>query len=143
MKKKLVTAGTVAALAVMPALALGAIYQGHGTDDPVADVKIRVERIQGKRYVTRFVADQLHYAGGNCSSSGRTDLLAIRGEFRVQANGEFAGAGNATPDGNPADSGELRIRGDVTRRKVTGLVRFTFGKDGCRTDGTEYRARRR
>ena len=143
MRKLLVIAGATAALAVVPALALGAIYQGHGTDDHVADVKIRVERHDGNRYVTRFVADQLHYAGGHCSSSGRTGRMAIHGEFRVQGNGEFRGAGNAVPDGNPAASGELRIRGDVTRRKVTGLVRFTFGKDGCRTDGTEYKARRR
>ena len=132
----------VAAL-LLPALAYGAIYEGHGTSDQTAKIKLRVAKRDGDRNVLRVVANRLRFRAGrhHCETSGRTGRQAIDGAFRVQNDGDFVAVGHTSPP-NPLAGGELKVRGEIAGGTATGTVSFTFGKTGCRTGRVEWVARR-
>lgn len=145
MRKHVVTL-TVVAFALIPAVALGSlvVYEGNGTDDPAADVTIKIrKKADGKRKVTKVIADQLRFENSSfgCESSGRTEELRLRGPFRVKDNKKFVAKGQVAVD-DPINSGELKVAGKARRNKVVGTMRFTFGKTGCRTDSTPFIATR-
>ena len=132
----------LAAAAVVASAATVITYEGRGVDDPAAKIELRVKKVDGKRFVTRIVADGLrHEMNAFCSGSGRIGLQPMRGRWRVREDNSFRAVGQTNPP-DPAYSGELRVRGEIFRRRARGTMRFTFGKDGCKTVPTEWRARR-
>lgn len=146
MRGAIAKATVIVAITLAPAIALAATstYAGRGTDDRVARIELRVQKQDGKRAVKRLAVEKLRYeaASAFCSTSGRTGRLPLVGPFRVARDGSFRARGQTHP-GDISLGGELKVVGDVTRRKVTGIMRFTFGKDGCKTRRTEFKARRR
>ena len=134
----------VALAIALPATALAAArtYEGTGTDDPAAKIELRVVKRDGTRFVKRIVADRLRYeTSAFCSSNGRTDEQPLRGRFRVRGDNTFRAVGATVPD-DVATSGQLRVKGEVRRARAKGTMRFVFGKDGCKTNVTEWTATR-
>jgi hypothetical protein len=141
MRKKLLMSAVVICCLALPALAFaGQIYSGKGTADPSATIEIKVAKIDGKQAVKKVVVDNLHYSGGLCGGSGRTPKATLRGSFKVKDGHFRAVGGGETAD--PLDSGEVAVSGDLSGTKITGTMRFTYGKTGCASDREEYKATR-
>lgn len=141
MRRNLVKAGVIVALAATPAIALaaGKTYKGDGDSDNTAKIQIKVEKKDGKRAVTKVVLDNLPYSGGLCSGSGRTPKATYTGSRKVKPNGEFRVArGGETA--NPLDSGEVAVKGKIKGSKITGTMKFTYGKTGCESDKLNFTA---
>ena len=130
----------VTAIVAFPAAALGATltYKGDGTYDPRAKIELVVAKHDGKRTVKRITAKKLRYSNGeaNCTDSGRTRELTIRGSFRVKRNRFFRAR-----DQIRSGLGELAVTGGFNHGHIEGIMRFIFGKDGCKTERTHYVAR--
>lgn len=141
--KKLAIKVTVAAVAfAIPAIALGATstYKGDGTGDPTAKITLRVSGGGDNREITQIIANKIEYVNGetNCEKDGRTPRVKIEGPFNVSDNGRFRAVAQAT-----TGLGELRVsEGELRAQKAIGKMRFTFGKNGCRTTNTLWKAER-
>ncbi|MDQ3571720.1 MAG: hypothetical protein M3383_02535 [Actinomycetota bacterium] len=135
---RLIAAVTIVAV---PAIALAetSLYTGKGTDDPQAKITLRVANNDGDRTIRRVTTEGLRYVNGValCSATDRTPVVRIVGPFNVRENREFRAVGQAT-----SGLGELRVTGELGPLRARGEMRFTFGKDGCRTTLTEWKARR-
>lgn len=135
-------AGALIAVSAVAMAATTQTYEGRGVDDPAATIELRVKKVDGKRFVTRIVADRLRYEVGTyCARTGRTGRQPLRGRFRVRDDNSFRAVGQTAP-ADIVSSGQLRVIGEIWRRRARGTMRFTFGKDGCKTVPTEWRARR-
>lgn len=127
---------------VLPGLALGATttFKGEGTSDSEAKITLRVSGSGDNREITRIIAKGIEYVDGenNCEKTARTPRIKIVGPFNVRNNNEFRAVAQAT-----TGLGELRIsEGEIRARKASGKMRFTFGKNGCRTTNTPWKAER-
>lgn len=132
--------GALALALTVPAVALAATttYTGRGTVDPAAKIELVVAKnSEGKRKIRRITVDRLRYEATSfgCSSSGRTGELRMSGPFRIRRDNRFRAVGQVT-----SGLGELKVVGRVKPAKAVGRMRFTFGKDGCRTNRTRFRA---
>ena len=143
MRQGIARAAAIGALAVAPAVALAdsTTYEGEGTSDPAAKIELRISD-GGDREVKKVIARRLQYLSSttNCTSSGRTGKIVVKDGWRVKENGEFRVVGNFDGGSDPLAGGQLNVVGDVGRRKVTGTVKFTFGKTGCQTEKEEFKA---
>ncbi len=133
------------AIAIGVALTLAAVspaatdkFSGTGTTDNVAEISLRVVKSDGKRKIRSVVVNKLEYQTDTyCGSDGRTPRIKVTGTFNVRSNGKFRIIAQA-----PTGLGELRIsKGKLFAKRAKGNMRFTFGKDGCRTTDTPWRAR--
>lgn len=131
----------VTALLALPALAYGTTYEGNGKPDHAAKITLKVRNVSGKRYVTKIVADNLRFRSGkhHCTESGRTPKETLKGQFRIRKSGRFRAIGGTTTADLLA-GGELDVRGQIDGAKATGTVLFTFGKTGCRTGKSNWKA---
>ena len=127
---------------VLAAVALGSstTYTGAALTDPDATIKLKITDGDERR-VKQVIVEGIQYSGGLCASSGRTPKATLKGDFRVKGNGEFRAVGGAETN-NPLTNGQLNVVGEATRRKVTGDMKFTFGKDGCESNVDDFKATR-
>jgi len=141
MRKSAIRLMATLTIVAIPAIALAgtSLYTGKGTDDPQAKISLRVANNNGDRTIRRITAEGLPYVSGErfCSASGRTPVVRIIGPFNVRENREFRAVAQVT-----SGLGELRVTGELGPLRARGEMRFTFGKDGCRTTPTEWKARR-
>ncbi len=141
MRQGLARAAAIGALAVVPAVALGSstTYNGDFEFDSQATIELKITDANERR-VKQVIVKKLPYqAIGNCTSSGRTARVKLKGDFRVKDSGKFRAVG-AGETSDPLTDGQLNVIGEATKNKVTGKAKFTFGKDGCETDVLEFKA---
>lgn len=133
----------VAVLLAVPAVALASatVYEGQVIGDPRATVALKITDGED-RQVKKVVAKKLRYLASsfNCPGNGRTGKIVVRDSWRVKGNGEFRVVGQFDGGGDPLDGGQLNVVGDAERRKVTGEIKFTYGKTGCQTEKVEFKA---
>ena len=145
MRQGIAKAAAIGALAVVPAVALAdsTTYQGEGTSDPAAKIELRISDGDDRK-VKKVVARRLQYLSSaiNCTVSGRTGKIVVKDSWRVKGNGEFRVVGNFDGGSDPLAGGQLNVVGDATRNKVTGDMKFTYGKTGCTTEKTAFKATR-
>lgn len=132
----------LATLLAVPAVAFAdsTTYNGEGTSDPQATIELKITDASERR-VVKVVARKIPFSGGSCTSSGRTPRTTLKGDFRVKGNGEFRAVGGVET-ADPLEGGQLNVLGDATRNKVTGTMRYTFGKDGCDSETVDFKATR-
>ncbi len=143
MKRHVIRGVVLAALAVVPPVALAGstTFSGKANNDPQARIKIVVTKQGGQREIRRVIVKRLPYAGGSCKGSGRTPRAVLGGSFEVANSGRFKAVGGAATQ-DPLDGGEIGVRGKIDGGKITGSMRYTYGKTGCRADKLRYTARR-
>ena len=144
MRNKTLSAMALCALLMVPALALAnsTTYEGEGRSDPRAKVELKITN-GDDREVKKVIAKKLKYlSGAFCVDTGRTGEIVVRDNWRVKGNGEFRVIGQFDGGGDPLAGGELKVVGDATRNKVTGKMKFTYGKTGCQTEKLEFKATR-
>jgi len=142
MKRGIAIAVAAGVAGVLAAVALGSstTYTGEALTDPDATIKLKITDGDERR-VKQVIVEGIQYSGGLCTSSGRTPKATLKGDFRVKGNGEFRAVGGAETN-NPSTDGQLNVVGEATRRKVTGDMKFTFGKDGCKSNVDDFKATR-
>ena len=134
----IVVAASVAGVLAAVALGSSTTYNGAALTDPDATIELKITDGDERR-VKQVIVKGIEYSGGSCTSSGRTPKAKLRGDFRVKGNGEFRAVGGAETN-DPLTDGQLNVIGDATRRKVTGDMKFTFGKDGCDSNHEVFKA---
>ena len=145
MRKRQLNAAALGLLLAVPAMALAGdstTYEGNALGDP--DAKIELKITDGaNRDVLKVVAKGLPYTASDlCGiSGGRTPKATLKGDFNVKDNGSFRAIGAAETN-DLLTNGELKVIGTATRRKVTGDMKFTFGKTGCESEKVEFKATR-
>jgi hypothetical protein len=143
MRRNSLTIAGIAVLLAVPAVALGSstTYDGEAIGDPQARIELKITD-GSDREVRKVIARKLPYSGGSfCGpGSGRTGKIVVKDGWRVKENGEFRVVGQFDGGTNPLAGGQLNVVGDVGRHKVTGTVKFTYGKTGCQTDKLEFKA---
>ncbi len=142
MRNRLITAAVATALAI-PALALAAdtaTYSGRGDDDNHVKVSFKVADTGGDKVIKQVTLKGLPYSGGLCTGSGRTPELKAKGPFNVKDGGKIRIVGSAS-NGDPLQAGELHVNGKLTGGKITGDMKFRYGKDGCTTEKESFTAR--
>ena len=137
----------VAAIGVLAAVPAVAMADSTTYVDPSIDgaASIELKITDGDdRKVKKVIAKKLQYlsAAVNCDTSGRTGRIVVKDAWRVKGNGEFRVVGNFDGGDDPLAGGQLNVVGDVGAQKVTGSVKFTYGKTGCTTDKVEFTATR-
>ena len=125
---------------VLAAVALGSstTYNGEALTDSDATIEVKITDGDERR-VKQVIVKGIQYSGGSCISSGRTPKAKLKGDFRVSGNGEFRAVGSADTN-DPLTDGQLNVIGDATKHKVTGDMKFTFGKDGCDSNVEVFKA---
>ena len=139
MSTKNLTVMGLSVLLAAPAIALAdAITYEDPNIDGTASIELKITD-GNDREVKKVIAKKLAYPSGPpCGSSGRTGRVEVRGDWRVKGNGEFRVVGQFDGDGDTLMAGQLNVVGDVGRHKVTGSVKFTYGKTGCSTDKVNF-----
>jgi len=140
MRQGIAIAAAASLAGVLAAVALGSstTYNGAALTDTVATIELKITDGDERR-VKQVIVKGIQYSGGSCTSSGRTPKAKLKGDFRVKGNGEFRAVGGAETN-NPLTDGQLNVIGDATKRKVTGDMKFTFGKDGCDSNVEVFKA---
>ncbi len=143
MRQGIARAAAIAALAVVPAVALASstTYEGKANGDPQAKIKLKISDGQD-REVKNVVARKLKYLSSavNCTETGRTARIVVKDRWRVKGNGDFRVVGSFDGGSDPVGGGQLNVVGTATPSKVTGTVKFTYGKTGCQTEKVEFKA---
>jgi len=144
MRQGLAKMAAIGALAAAPAVALAdsTTYTDPSTD---ADASIQLKVSDGDpRKVKKVVADDLPYTSDDFCGPvpGGTGEITVKGEWRVKDNGDFRVVGQFDGGGDPLDAGQLNVVGNAGSRKVTGDVKFTYGKNGCQTMKHGFKATR-
>jgi len=134
----IVVAASVAGVLAAVALGSSTTYNGAALTDPDATIELKITDGDERR-VKQVIVKGIEYSGGSCTSSGRTPKAKLKGDFRVKGNGEFRAVGGAETN-DPLTDGQLNVIGDATKRKVTGDMKFTFGKDGCDSNVEFFKA---
>lgn len=142
MRQGIAIAAVAIVAGVLAAVALGSstTYNGAALTDPAATIELKITNGDERR-VRQVIVKGIQYSGGSCTTPGRTPKARLKGDFRVKGNGEFRAVGPAET-ANPLTDGQLNVVGDATRRKVTGDMKFTFGKDGCDSNVEAFKATR-
>ena len=133
----------VALLLAVPAVALADATTYSGDIDGSASIELKITDGDDRK-VKKVVARKLQYLSSatNCVDTGRTGKIVVRDSWRVKGNGEFRVVGNFDGGSNPLNGGQLNVVGDAGRNKVTGTVKFTYGKTGCQTEKVAFEATR-
>lgn len=144
MRRGLIRAAAIGALAVAPAGALAeATTYEDASIDGTASIQLKITDGDDRK-VKQVVARKLPYSGFGCIGTGRTDRVEVKGRWRVKGNGEFRVVGSYEGSTGPGsvDGGQLNVVGDATRNRVSGTVKFTYGKTGCQTEKLAFEAGR-
>ncbi len=142
MLKGIAKVAAIGALAAVPAVALADSTTYEGDIDGTATIELKLSN-GSDREVRKVVARKLEYRGSafGCTSDGRTGRIEVKGSWRVKGNGEFRVVGQFDGAGTLEEGGQLNVVGDAGRNKVTGDVKFTYGKTGCTTEKVSFIAR--
>ncbi len=142
MRQGIAIAIAASAAGVLAAVALGSstTYTGSALTDTDATIELKITDGEERR-VKQVIVKGIQYSGGSCVGSGRTPKAKLKGDFRVKGNGEFRAVGGAETN-DPLTDGQLNVIGDATRNKVTGHMKFIFGKDGCDSNVEVFKATR-
>lgn len=143
MRRTHVSALGIAVFLAVPAVASGGaatVYEGDANGDPQATIELRITD-GSDRKVVKAITKGIPYSGGSCSTSGRTPRVKAEGSAKVKGNGEFRFVESGEAQ-DPLKSGQLNVVGDVQGKKITGKMKFTFGKDGCDSEVLGFTARR-
>ncbi|MDX6588312.1 MAG: hypothetical protein QOI31_2785 [Solirubrobacterales bacterium] len=140
MRRGIAIAVAASLAGVLAAVALGSstTYTGSALTDTEATIELKITDADERR-VKQVIVKGIQYSGGSCTSSGRTPKAKLKGYFRVKGNGEFRAVGGAETN-DPLTDGQLNVIGDATKNKVTGDMKFTFGKDGCESNHETFKA---
>jgi hypothetical protein len=143
MRQGIAKVAAIGVLAAVPAVAFAGstVYEDSNIDEK-ASIELKISD-GANREVRKVTGRKLPFLSTtqNCTGTGRTDRIVVKGDWRVKGNGEFRVVGQYDGDGNPLDGGQLNVVGDVGANKVTGDVKFTYGKTGCTTEKLSFTAK--
>ncbi|MDQ2676562.1 MAG: hypothetical protein M3Y34_07105 [Actinomycetota bacterium] len=141
MRRGIAKVAAIGTLVAVPAVALAdSTTYTDASIDGTASIELKITDGDDRK-VKRVVARKLPYSGGLCIGTGRTGRIVVKGTWRVRENDEFKVVGAYDGGDNPIAGGELKVVGDAGSNKVTGNVKFTYGKDGCTTDKLSFTAK--
>jgi hypothetical protein len=143
MRRGIAKVAAISVLAVVPAVALAdsTTYSGAAFGDPLATIDLKITN-GSDRKVTKVVVKGLPYGPSGCTGSGRTPKATLKGDFRVKDNGNFKAIGGGETN-DPLTDGEIKVVagfGAHNDNRITGTMKFTFGKDGCDSEKLNFKA---
>jgi len=145
MRKGFAKVAAIGVLAAVPAIAF-ADSTTYSDETMLSGASIKLKLSDGgNREVKKVIANELPYLSvsqGCPPVGGNTGKIVVRDGWNVNGKDRFRVVGQFDGGGNPLDAGQLNVVGKAGANKVTGDVKFTYGKTGCTTVKLDFTAKK-